>query len=226
MASNDPSEIELREVLERLLEDANIKALRIDSLDSEPGPAWEAHPLGKGSALFLLPHSHAPEPATVHSAIRAIREIQRQSQRDNWPSIQVPSARSNPKEVARQRAHRFLAALLHETRMRGALVCLGGRPLIEAGDLSEALELRLPLVLRQLDAKALRDPRSSHGEILSEDLYLRSFWYGAALVLEGECATPDFLRYRVKAVCRELVPILELIDDEPPKPAKAAPRPD
>jgi hypothetical protein len=62
---------------------------------------------------------------------------------------------------------------------------------------------------------------------VGDDVYARSFWFDAYLVIYFRDAgwALDFVRHRARAVCRALALILPHLEIEPPTPANVRPLP-
>lgn len=166
-----------------------------------------------------------------------------QAARDLIACIRRYAPNSVPTLQRSGRIHRSRAALLQRAKqlldalaaMRGAacalllrrneVIALGG----DAAAVDLARRERLPFLRKRIDAEAARQRgRSSHAEVIAEDVYARSFWFDAYLVIFFDSANGwslDFVRHRVRAACRLLAVILPHLDDEPPAPANVRPLP-
>jgi hypothetical protein len=109
-----------------------------------------------------------------------------------------------------------------------ALVLRGPELVATSGVIDPALRDRLPFLRRRVDAEAgRRRGRSSHAEVVGDDVYVRSFWFDAYLIafFTGPGWSIDFVRHRARAVARELATVLPHLSDDPRDPANVRPLP-
>lgn len=157
---------------------------------------------------------------------RALRACLRRHQADTWPSLSLPSTSPDTTRLILARIQQFLQGLVDTSKLTQVVLLRRGKILSAAYPLAELDESRLELLVRQLDRAARDTPGSAHGELIRDDVYGCTFWYGAALIGFSDAAySLDFVRHRYKMVARELAHLLNMLDDDPRGPAKAAPPP-
>lgn len=124
------------------------------------------------------------------------------------------------------RIQQFLKGLVDSSELYQVALTCRGRLIASAYALDEIDESRLELLMRQLDIASQKSEGTRHGELVRDDLFARSFWYGAALFgFANKPYSVDFVRHRCKLVSRELANHLSMLDDDPNKPVKTAPVP-
>lgn len=185
-------------------------------------------PLGSGARLALrdpVGGADAVGTALEHAA-RALRACARR-----W-NEELPALGGEPGLPLRARILRrietFLAALADTGGAANALVTVRGRLLTSATPLTELQRERIDFMLRRVDVEVARKVgETSHAELVGDDFFALSFWFGACLVVFFE--TPfsvDFIRHRARAVTRELSGLLPDLDEPPRDPARVAPLPE
>jgi hypothetical protein len=226
-------EVEAQDILRELLREPGALAASLGA----PPPALDVHgsvekrvPLLHGAELVVAVAETAPPSldATVEHAARDLMTRLRLYQVTDVPSIWLAGATPRSREALLRRVQRLLEAL---SSMHGAVaVALGYRTdvLAAAGDLDEQRRDRLPFLRRRIDAEAARRRgKTSHAEIVGEDVYARSFWFDAYLwvFFGGEGWPEDFVRHRARQVIRQLSAILPYLIDGPPASAQVKPVP-
>jgi hypothetical protein len=223
---------ELLDILRHLVSESGARSARIapDTRRQEPDEAVAR--LGLGMLLFV--RYDDPEPAgtpvgraeQVERAARALREELRRQGRSEVPLLVVPDEHLDHRHLILARIQQFLHGLITTTGMRQAILWAWGDIVSSAEPLEELDKERMPLLVRQLERAAQSTPGTSHGELVRSDLFARSFYYGAALVVfAGSSYSEDFLRHRCRQVTRELGHLLSLLEDGPDSPARQAPPP-
>lgn len=185
-------------------------------------------PLGAGARLGLRDapgETEAVSTALEHAA-RALRACSRRWNED------LPALGGEPGMPLRARILRrievFLAALADTNAAVNALVTVRGKLLTSATPLTELQRERIDFMLRRVDVEVARKVgETSHAELVGDDFYATSFWFGACLVVFFvEPFSLDFIRHRARAVTRELSGLLPDLDEPPRDPARVAPIPE
>jgi len=226
-------EVEARDILRELLREPGALAASLGAppppLDV-PGAVEKRASLLHGAELLVAVADTAPTSldAIVERAARDLTTRLRLFQVTEVPSIWVPGAAPRSREALLRRVQQLLDAL---ASMHGAVAAvLGYRTdvLAAAGDLDESRRDRLPFLRRRIDAEAARRRgKTSHAEIVGEDVYARSFWFDAYLwvYFGGEGWPEDFVRHRSRQVIQKLCAILPYLIDGPPASAQVKPLP-
>jgi hypothetical protein len=228
-------ETEVDDILRELLRSPGTLAARLGQLGAPPEGEGEDTderrlPLGAGAELVVTVGQEPPAelPQAIEQAARELRACIRRYGLEAVPDVRLLG-----------RAPRSRAALLRRTvsllgafaAMHGATcACLlrGPELLAVGGVLDNERRDRLPFLRKRLDAAAERQRgKSSHGEVVGDDVFARKFWFDAYLVVffGGEGWSVDFVRHRARAVTRELAVVLPHLDDDPPAPANVRPLP-
>jgi hypothetical protein len=221
-------EDEVRETLRELVEEIGAVSARIvEHDDLRTGVPARTLALGGGEYLRVeLPtrtNRESDVEAAFERATRALRAIRRRWEVARLPEIAVtPGSQSPPSDKIIERIEVFLRGLAQIDRASNAFVTRGTQLLASARPADEVESSRWPFLARR--ALATHAPGSSHGEVVDPDAYAMSFWYDAALVvLLAEPYAVDFVRFRTKAVARELANLLPLLEPDPDAPAAIRP---
>ena len=186
-----------------------------------------------GGLLCATFHTREPAQAPqsrselLERTARALRACIKHDGAAQWPLVQIPFESPDPRRLILARMQQFLQGLVDTSDLYQVALTCRGHLIASAYPLEEIDESRLDLLMRQLDLAADKAVGSCHGELVHDDLFARSFWYGAALF--GFARKPyavDFVRHRCNLVARELAHLLAMLDDDPDKPAKLAPLPE
>jgi hypothetical protein len=201
-----------------------------ESSKTDLAPHQLSTPLGRQRILLAtLPGSADRAQVEVQLAhlARDVRECARQHGQGILPKVSYPSKqKKSPRQAVLTKMRTFVDAVVESCDLDCMFLLLRGRVLIESGAPSELQRSRIDLLIRQIDAAAVANPLSSHTELVTEDVYGRTFWYGACLI--GFSSRPwsvDFVRFRSLQATRELAVLLAMLDDDPDDPAKISPRP-
>ncbi len=204
--------------------------------DASPGDGAGSPGAGKPhrhlSAVGPTPRRPNRDAEQIERAVRALRACQRRWDAARLPALTVTphaghGAASHDRALVRQRIEDFLQALGNMQHAQGVLLTVRGALVASSGAPSELERERVPFLLRRIDAETERHSDRSHTDMVGEDVYVVSFWYGACLlVFFSQSYAVDFIRHRARLVCRELAQMLPLLDDPPPAPAQTAPVPD
>jgi len=221
---------ELRTILRDLVASQGAVSAEIAHLDGEGfGQSGDARrrvaPLGQHIALVVhLARDAEPETmAAIERASRAIRAAQRRWN-ETLPPLRATGEALTPKDRVVDKMRAFLAAFCGSTGADVAVVVRHGAVVATSGPLDELQESRLGFITKQADAEAKRQPNSSHSVLFADDFFAATFYYGATLIaFVSAPVAPDFIRHHARRVNRELVHLLELLDDGPPDPAHMAP---
>lgn len=222
-------EAEVTELLRELLGDSGAAGVHIGPESEVVKPNTLLAKLGSESALFATFAS--PEPPGIpetrremlEKAARAIRACMRKHEASTPPRLALPNGTPDQKHLILARIQQFLEGLVGTSELYQAVLWYRGRLVGSAVPVAELDHERMPLLTRQIAQEARRNPDSSHGELVRDDVYGRSFWHDAYLVAFGDRSySVDFIRHRSKQVCRELTHLLNLLDDGPDSPAKSA----
>jgi len=221
---------ELRTILRDLVASQGAVSAEIAHVDghevSQSGDArHRVAPLGHHVALIVsLARDADPDAmAAIERASRAIRAAQRRWD-EVLPPVRTTGESLTPKDRVIDKMRAFLAAFCGSTGADVAVVLRRGVVVATSGPLDALQESRLGFIVKQADAEAKRQPRSSHSVLFADDFFAATFYYGATLVaFVSAPVAPDFIRHHARRVNRELVHLLELLDDGPPDPAHVAP---
>ena len=154
----------------------------------------------------------------IERAVRALRAAARRWAEPNVPLIRWPSLETAaPRERVLERIDRYLQALATASNADIAMLVRGGEHVASSAEATELQTERLPFLLRQVAADGAARHGTSFGDVCAEDFYARTFWVDSAVVLFFSTKfAPDFVRHRVKLVCRGTKPFA-------PAPGRAAP---
>ena len=232
-------ESEVDDILRELLREPGTLGARVIGAVEEAVPAaaeeltdsaLTRRALGSGAELVVTVGATAPPelPAAIERAARDLRSCIRRHAVSEVPSVTLSGRAPRGKAALLARARDFLGAL---AAMHGAVCAVllrGGDVLAHAGDLDDERRERLTFLRKRVVAEAARHRgRSSHAEVVGDDVFARSFWFDAYLVIYF--AAPgwalDFVRHRARAVVRVLAVIMPHLEDEPPNPGNVRPLP-
>ncbi|MBT8491638.1 MAG: hypothetical protein KJO07_01150 [Deltaproteobacteria bacterium] len=225
-------EDELRAILRDLA--SNIDALSVaiavmpDDHDSkQSGNATHREiPLGHGSMLLVNLARPADDAikATIERTARSLRSTARRWGIELFPAIRASTEPTTTKDQVLDRMRSFLAAFCGSAGADVAAVVHKGELVASSSPLTELQSERLAFTVKLADAEAQKAEGSSHAVLFGEDYFVATFYYDAALVAyTSRPAAPDFVRHHAKQLTRELVHLLELLDDNPPDPAHVNP---
>jgi hypothetical protein len=220
-------EDEVRETLRELVAEIGAVSARIvEHDDLRTGVPARTLALGGGEYLRVELPAHQRREVDVEAAFdritRQLRAIRRRWEIARLPEVSVAPGTQPASDRVIERIAGYLRALTGVDRVENALVTRGAQLIAAARD-PDALEAtRWPFLARR--ALATHAPGSSHGEVIDPDAYAMSFWYDAALVvLLAEPYAVDFVRFRTKAVARELANLMPLLEPDPEAPAAIRP---
>jgi hypothetical protein len=189
--------------------------------------------LGMGCLLCATFHTReqpdAPQSRAqlLEQSARAMRARMKTEGLGAWPLLALPLDRPDPRRLILARMQQFLQGLADTSSLRQVALTCRGTLTASAFTISELDESRLDLLLRQLDLACDHTVGTSHGELVQNDIYAQSFWFGAALIgFADKPYAEDFVRHRFKQVARELSHLLAMLDGDPDTPVKIAPPPE
>ncbi len=243
---------EVRQLLRELIQDTSALSAAVvhgvtDLCDVDDVPDADdaavtglvVEPLGNHVFLRIrLPAGKAPLPGAEHPVldalvagmiVRAVRALRASTRR--WGEVRVPEClvgRSDEpqRDRVRERMRAFLEALHNAHGADAVLVSLRGEIVASSRPGNEMNRERVPFIVRRVAVEARRQG-ISHTEMTSSDFYARSFWFSACVVMFFSVPySIDFVRHRVRMVCRELIPLLSMLDDPPPVGVQTAPIPE
>ena len=222
-------EAEADDILRELLREPGARGAVVAREGAEPGEA-RRHPLGQGVELVVAV-DEAP-PAELGEAIeRAARELRSAIRRHGLtevPEVRLAGRMPRSREALLRKVRDLIGALAAMHGAPAAVLLRGPEILATYGDLDDAHRAQLSFLRKRLDAEAARSGgRSSHAELSADDFYARSFWFDAYLFLFFAHAgwSLDFVRYRARAVTRELSAVLPHLENDPTTPANVRPLP-
>jgi hypothetical protein len=234
---------ELRELLRELCAASGAVAAAVGPAEPPPtprGPLAVRVELDGGAVLvawFGAADGDDAAAADASAARRAAlertaRAIRASTRRWDVEVAAIPAVTSEGSPAAarqaRLRIQAFLDALVGSLGMTAAVVTRKVSIVASAGQLGELERERVPFTVRRVHVEIdRRRGRSSHAEIVGDDVYAVSFWYDACLVCFFAAPfSPDFVRHRARLVTRELTPLLAMLDVDPDlDPVQTAPRP-
>jgi hypothetical protein len=185
-------------------------------------------PLGEGAELVVAA-SDPPPPELAAAIERAARELRSWMRRngDQVPDHELTGRAPRSRALLRKKIDELLGAFAAVHAACGVALLRRGEVMATGGALDAAQLDRLTFLRKRIDAEAARQRgRSSHAEILGSDVYACSFWFDAYLVMYFDRPyAVDFVRFRARAVARELSAILPHLDDDPTTPATILPLP-
>lgn len=225
---------ELRTILRELVASTGAENAAIIPSQEGQGAAQQGEgrircaPLGFGATLVVeLPSPAAKSEqaaAGIERATRAIRAAARRYQVSSLPSSRFTAQPSDPRQQTLERMQAFLAAFCGSTGADVAAVVHHGQLIAASSPLDELQIERLPFIVRLVDAEAQKQVGTSHAVVFQPDYFAATFYYGAALVaFTSRALAEDFVKQHARRVTRELVHLLELLDDGPPDPAHVIP---
>jgi hypothetical protein len=214
-------EAEVRAILQELMHELGASSVRItDRPEDRSGVPARTAPLGNHQFLRVELGDRSVRPdidATIERACRLVRSAQRRWNAPELPAITAGHGAPTPQRAA-ERLREFLAAAMAVARASQCVVLVQGSVIASHHPVSAAQGARLEFVTRRLIGT--RDEDSSHGELCDDDLFALEFWYHATLVLFLDGPYPvDFVRYRMRHLCRELGHLLALLAPDPGPPA-------
>lgn len=221
---------ELHEILKDLGEQIGAAAAWIGPADAVEDPP--VRDLGRGKALFLTfaagRDAESPEAAeVVEQAARSLRAAGRRWETETLPDVSWSVSDRPTHERVLARIVAYLQALANTERCDNILLTRDSILVAAASPPTELQRERIAFAVRQVAADASRRDGTSHGEIVGEDLYVRSFYVDAALIgfFSGPWAT-DFVRHRARRLVPELSHLLGMLDEPPPTEVATAPIPE
>lgn len=226
-------ELEVDDILRELLREPGALGVQVvtEGAIAEAGAGGQARrALGGGAELVVSVGASAPPelPAAIERAARELRACIRRHGVEQVPQLSLVGRAPRSRAALLGKVRDFLGALAAMHGATGAVVLRGAEVLAVAGTLEPAHSERLQFLRKRIDAEAARQRgRSSHAEVVGDDVYARSFWFDAYLVifLHAEGWALDFVRHRARAVCRALSVILPHLENDPPTPANVRPLP-
>ncbi len=236
-------ESDLQELLREFLATSSARSVRIgrdlgELAGSQPGTKLGPQlghqpggllsvPLGQGgvlSANFAESSDHAGNTMNrqrLEKCARSLRACLRRHEGLHWPEIVLPSATPARRQLILARMQQFLCGLVDSSPMRQMVLMCRGAIIASALPLEPLDHERLSLLARQLERIAANTQGSDHGELISGDVYARSFWYGAALFgFVDTDYSVDFIRHRCRHVAKELAHLLSMLDDDSHDPIR------
>jgi hypothetical protein len=197
------------------------------------GPTGERRvPLGQGSFLALRFEPRTPAvdeaEAAIERTVRALRACARRWGAPWLPVVGVGKPALPMRARIVGRIETYLKALVNMQHAVNAVLILRNDVAAAAEPPSELERERLTFLLKRMGAEERkRLGQTSHAELVGDDFYAVSFWYGACLVVyfSAPFAT-DFVRHRARRVTHELASMLPDLDDPPHlDPVQTAPVP-
>jgi hypothetical protein len=165
--------------------------------------------------------------AALERTARALRACARRWEAATLPPLSVPEQAGTSKERVLDRIHNYLHALAASQAMVNAALVYRGDLIACAEPLTELERERIPFTVKRVSAAASRRRGFSHANAAGDDFFAQSFYIDACLIAFFNAPySPDFVRYRVRLVTRELAHLLPLLDDPPQDPAMVAPIPE
>ena len=222
---------ELRTILRNLAIELGADSAEITAAGStQPEQRGHGHvqvaPLGQQAELVVeLPSDARDEDrAAIERAARAVRAAARRWEIAALPRIRSTGVTVTAKDQVVDRIRAFLGAFCGSTGADVATIVRYGETIASSGPLDELQASRLSFIVKQADAAAQKAKGTSHSVLFGDDFFAATFYYGATLIaFVSAPVAPDFVRHHAKRVNRELVHLLELLDDGPPDPAHVAP---
>lgn len=183
-------------------------------------------PLGFGSVLEVELPGQAGDLArgAIERATRSIRAAARRWEATELPALKASGAPTDQRQQVLERIRAFLSGFCGSTGADVAAVVHRGELVASSAPLDELQSERLSFITRLADAEASKQVGTSHAVIFQPDYFAATFYYGAALIaFTSYELAEDFVRQHARRVTRELIHLLELLDDEPPDPAHIMP---
>jgi hypothetical protein len=225
-------EDEITELLREFMAASHADAVQIIPENQSLPLHSQCAKLGMGCLLCAIFHTREAPIATqsrselLERSARALRACVKEDGVPRWPLIRLPTETPDPRRLMLARIQQFLQGLVDSSELYQVALTCRGRLVASAYPLEEIDESRLDLLMRQLDVASDETIGSDHGELVRDDLFAQSFWYGAALFgFANQPYAVDFVRHRCTHVARELSHLLTMLDDDPDEPAKIAPKP-
>ena len=225
-------ETEVDDILRELLRVPGTLAARLGQVGapSEDDGDERRLPLGAGAELVVTVGVEPPAelPQAIEQAARELRSCIRRYGLEAVPDMRLSGRVPRSRAVLLRRTEALLAAFAAMHGATCACVLRGPELLAIGGALDNERRDRLPFLRKRLDAASERQRgKSSHGEVVGDDVFARKFWFDAYLVVffGGEGWSVDFVRHRARAVARELAVVMPHLDDDPPSPANVRPLP-
>jgi hypothetical protein len=229
-------EQEIRDILRELVEHTGAlsaatgpEGVRLEEIEDIVDARVYRAPFGHGDEVAAATEGEVPPEvaAVILRAARSLGLCVRRHGQVHTPSVEVPRPQPRSLAAARRRCQRFLGGFA--ASQRGCVACLlhRGELVATAGALDDERRARLELLRHRVDADAARlRGVSSHGEVLGDDVFARSFGYTGHIVAFFESPfSVDFVRHRARCLARELAPLLPMLDGGPTLPADVMPRP-
>jgi hypothetical protein len=188
-------------------------------------------PLGQGAELVVAVAQGAPVelPSAIERAARELRSALRRHQSPDTQLLEVALTGKIPRSRAAllRKIERLLAAFAATHGAVGVALIRAGEVVAVGGVLDEAHLERLAFLRKRVDAEASRfKGKTSHAEVIGDDVFACSFWFDAYLMVFFDRAwSTDFVRHRARVVTRELAVVLPHLDDDPHTPADVKPLP-
>jgi hypothetical protein len=226
-------ESEVDDILRELLREPGTLTARLaaaGSTDDLDQPDDRRLPLGSGAELVVAVGDGAPPalPEVIERAARDLRACIRRYGLASVPEVRLTGRAPRSRAALLRRTQELLAAFAAMHGANSALLLRGPELVASSGPVDIERRERLPFLRKRIDAEAARRRgRSSHAEVVGDDVYARSFWFDAYLVVffGGPSWSLDFVRHRALAVARELALVLPHLEPDPPAPANIRPLP-
>jgi hypothetical protein len=226
----------LRDDVVRILRDLrSVLRARVVEITRNPeartGVVGHLRPLGGDEYLRVELGDSTPfdisVPEQLERTARQLRSAARlaQSVLPEVSANDVATARNPTQSALLLRIAAFLEALANQSHTDNAILTLRGVVVASARPISDEWHLRIPLVVKQVEANVSRAAQSSHSELIASDVFAMSFWYRAILIIpQHDGYGEDFIRHRCRQVARELALLLpELLPDPPSSAAQRPP---
>lgn len=221
----------MRAILAELGATVSAETIWIAAEDEPAGAEVLERALGHGQVLRArCPAGGEPldREAAMERAARALRAAARRWSQGALPSLRWPEAEPAPaRERVIERIRTYLLALAEVARCTNVLVARGTDLVAAAREPTDLERARIAFAVKRVEADADRRDGTSHGEVVGDDLYVRSFYFDASLVayFDGPWGL-DFVRHRARQVCRELAHLLAMLEPTPPSDTAEAPIPE
>jgi hypothetical protein len=223
---------EVQQILQELGEAIGAGRIWIAAAQPEaaPDPELISRGLGRGQALWvrLLGEGADSRHSEIERAARALRAAARRWAGGPLPEVSWPEGEEAPPPGrVIERIETYLRALAEVAGCTNVLVTRRSGLVAAAREPSELERDRIEFAVKRVEADAVSRDGTSHGEVVGEDLYVRSFYFDAALIayFDGPWGI-DFVRHRARQVCRELAHLLGMLEPTPPSDVVQAPRPE
>jgi hypothetical protein len=225
---------EVKQILRDLADTTGATEAEIieSSTEADPDRPSRSIALGGGRTLRVTFSAHTHRDldhigGDLERAVRALRGCARRWQVTALPLLRFSPGHSSSHEQVIARIEIYLQALENSLGMDNAVLLNHGSVVTTASPLSEEHEQRIPFTMRLAKAESKKQHGTSHAHLSGADYVAATFHYDAVIIgfFSGEFAE-DFVRHRIKQVCRELVHLLELLDEPPKDPVQASPIPE